>query len=115
MFTEQAPGGQALVLKRNSRRFALLIALACPLGGTASADQFSVAGEANAAFSIASTSGTVSSGSNSMAFTTAPSLTTTSLSLGGTGAFNIGGTLTATGSEPAGSYTGSYDVNVAYN
>lgn len=80
----------------------------------ASADQFSVTGNANAAISITSAPGTVSNGSTTMAFTTAPSFNNASLTLAGTGAFSVGGTLTATGTEPAGNYTGTYAVTVSY-
>lgn len=84
-------------------------------GSTNSADQFTVAGDASRSFSITTTGGNVTSGSTNLAFTTTPSAGTASLSSTGTASFTVGGTLTVTGTAPAGSYTGSYSATVTYN
>lgn len=85
------------------------------LGGSVeAADSFTVAGDANRAFTIATTGGTVSNGSDSMAFTTSAA-TSGLLNASGTAAFSVGGALSIAGGESAGTYTGSYSVTVAYN
>lgn len=82
-------------------------------GSTEAADAFSVAGDAGRAFSITSGTGSVANGGTSMAFTTdAP---TSGTLTGGAATFSVGGTLTVAGGEAAGTYTGSYNVTVAYN
>ncbi|KUR71581.1 hypothetical protein AQZ52_08135 [Novosphingobium fuchskuhlense] len=83
-------------------------------GVAPSADAFTVAGDSNRSYAITTGSGSVTSGSNSIAFTTAPSASNATLS-GGAGSFTVGGTLTLTGTEVAGSYTGSYPATVTYN
>jgi hypothetical protein len=82
--------------------------------GTVAADAFDVAGDANRSFSIVTTGGSVSNGTDTMAFSTASAASGT---LDGTGnaAFTVGGTLTVGGTESAGTYTGSYDATVEYN
>ncbi len=84
-------------------------------GSTTAADSFTVAGDANRAYSIATTGGTVTSGATNLAFTTTPSAVTGTLSAAGTGSFTVGGTLTVTGAAPTGAYTGTYSATVAYN
>ncbi|NBC36915.1 DUF4402 domain-containing protein [Novosphingobium sp. FSY-8] len=84
-------------------------------GSTVSADSYSLTGDANRSFSIATTSGSVSNGSRSMSFTTAPSASGGTLSASGAASFTVGGTLTVAGTEPAGVYTGSYNATVTYN
>lgn len=86
-------------------------------GSVEAADQFTVAGDPSRTFSIAATNGSVSNGLATptlMGFTTDVAA---SGALDGSGAasFSVGGTLTVAGGEPAGTYTGSYDVTVAYN
>ena len=83
-------------------------------GSNETADAFEVSGDANRSFSITSTAGSVSNGTDTMSFTTdAPSAGT----LDGSGAatFSVGGVLTVAGGESAGTYTGTYDVTVTYN
>ena len=82
--------------------------------GTVSADAFDVAGDANRSFSIVTNSGSVTNGATSMTFTTTSA---SSGLLDGTGnaSFTVGGTLTVGGTEPAGTYSGSYDATVEYN
>ncbi len=84
-------------------------------GSTTSADSFTVAGDANRSYSIATTSGNVTSGATNLAFTTTPSAGTASLSATGTGSFTVGGTLTVTGTAPTGAYSGTYTATVSYN
>lgn len=83
-------------------------------GSAEAADQFDVAGDANRSFSITTGGGTVANGGTTMTFTTTAAGSGT---LDGTGAasFSVGGVLSVAGGEPAGVYTGSYDVTVAYN
>ncbi|KUR71865.1 hypothetical protein AQZ52_08145 [Novosphingobium fuchskuhlense] len=84
-------------------------------GSATSADQFTVAGDASRSFSITTTGGNVTSGSTNLAFTTSPSAATAALGTTGTASFTVGGTLTVTGTAPAGSYTGTYSATVTYN
>lgn len=84
-------------------------------GSTSSADAFTVAGESGRSFSIATTGGTVTSGSASMSFTTSPSATSATLGSSGTASFSVGGTLTVSGTAVAGAYTGTYSATVTYN
>ena len=79
------------------------------------ADQFVVKGDNNRNFIIATTGGSVSNGTVTMAFTTTPSAAAGTLSATGVGAFSVGGTLTVVGTEAAGTYSGSYNAFVAYN
>ena len=65
-------------------------------GTTTAADSFTVAGDANRSYSIATTGGNVTSGATSLAFTTTPSAATAALSATGAGSFTVGGTLTVT-------------------
>ena len=84
-------------------------------GSTTAADSFTVAGDANRSYSIATTGGNVTSGGTSLTFTTAPSATTATLSAAGTGSFTVGGTLTVSPTAPIGAYNGTYSATVAYN
>ncbi len=79
-----------------------------------SADEFDVAGDDGRTFDITATGGDVTeTGGDTMAFTTdAPATGTLT---GGVYTLNVGGTLTVVGGETAGTYSGSYDVTVAYN
>lgn len=82
---------------------------------TNSADSFSVTGDKGRSYSISTGSGTVTSGLNSMSFTTSPSAATATLSSSGAGSFTVGGTLTVAPSQAVGVYTGSYSATVTYN
>lgn len=85
------------------------------LGGSVeAADSFTVAGDANRAFTIATAGGSVTNGTDTMNFTTTAA-TSGALDASGAAAFSVGGTLSIAGGESAGNYTGSYDVTVAYN
>jgi len=87
-------------------------------GGAPAADAFTVSGGASRTFTINVSSGTVSNGGTTpttMAFTTTASATTGTMSATGTASFTVGGTLTSIGTEPSGTYNGSYSVTVAYN
>jgi hypothetical protein len=86
-----------------------------PGGPTPTADAFTVAGEKKTGFSITTTGGSVSNGAKSMAFTTTPSAANATTDKAGTFSFTVGGKLTVTGTETAGTYTGSYTATVAYD
>lgn len=80
-------------------------------------DSFSVTGQPNTPLVISTTNGTVTSGANTMSFTTTPMATLWLIP--GTGAsatasFTVGGTLTVGVNQPAGAYTGTYSCTVAY-
>ena len=83
-------------------------------GGSPAADAFTVAGDSTRTFTIATTNSTVANGATTMAFTTTPSAATGTL-VAGAASFTVGGTLTAVGTEGAGTYTGTYSVTVTYN
>jgi hypothetical protein len=85
-----------------------------PGGSSTTADQFALTGDNSRNFGITTTGGTISNGSKTMAFTTAPSATTATTSATGTYSFTVGGTLTATGTETPGAYTGTYNATVVY-
>ena len=79
-------------------------------------DVFAVSAQGGTGFSISSSAGTVSSGGNSMTFTTVPSLSGGACF--GTGpalcTFTVGGTLSVNAAQPAGAYTGTYTATVTY-
>jgi hypothetical protein len=79
------------------------------------ADQFTLTGEKRRTFTIATTSGSVTNGLNTMTFTTSPSSTSGSTSTTGTFSFTVGGKLTVAGGESGGHYTGSYNATVVYD
>ena len=86
-------------------------------GSLEASDQFTVEGDAGRRFSITTGAGQVSNGAATpvtMDFTTDARANHT-LDAAGDAAFSVGGTLTVAGGEPAGVYTGSYAVTVAYN
>ena len=84
-------------------------------GSTTAADSFTVAGDANRSYSIATSGGNVTSGATNLAFTPAASASTATLSATGTGSFTVGGTLTVTATAPTGAYSGTYTATVSYN
>ncbi|WP_248633926.1 DUF4402 domain-containing protein [Novosphingobium nitrogenifigens] len=83
-------------------------------GSSTAADQFTLTGDSGRNFGITTTSGTLTNGTKTMSFTTAPSAASGTLSASGTYSFNVGGTLTVAGTETAGAYTGTYNATVAY-
>ncbi len=85
-----------------------------PGGSTTTADQFTVTADGNRNFGITTTSGTISNGTKTMSFTTVPSSASLTSSSSGTANFTVGGTLTVTGTETPGSYTGTYNATVQY-
>lgn len=90
--------------------------VACPTRTTAAA-AFDVAGQNTYTYAISlPTSTTLTSGTNNMTVDTFVD------SKGGTGtltasgdSFTVGATLHVTAAQPAGNYTGTFDVTVAYN
>jgi len=86
-------------------------------GSTNSADGFTVGGEADRAFSISTTDGSVTNTADSgktMDFTTS-AVSSGSLDSSGAATFAVGGTLTVPASATAGDYTGTYSATVTYN
>jgi len=83
-------------------------------GSTTSADAFTLTGDNSRNFGITTTGSTITNGTKTMAFITSPSAASGTTSSSGTANFTVGGTLTVTGTEGAGSYTGTYNVTVTY-
>jgi len=86
-----------------------------PGGATATADKFSLTGDATRNFSIATTNSSITNGTKTMAFITAPSAAGGTTSATGTYSFTVGGTLTVTGTETPGNYSGTYNATVTYD
>ena len=84
---------------------------------TNAADSFTVKGDPNRSFAIATQSGTVTGvvSNSTMAFTTVPSATSAVLSVAGASAFTVGGTLTVASGQAADTYNGTYNATVTYN
>lgn len=83
-------------------------------GSVESADAFSVEGDPSRRFSISTGAGSVTSGANSMAFTTDARANHT-LDATGAASFTVGGTLTVGADQAEGLYAGVYAVTVTYN
>ncbi|MHA1540715.1 MAG: DUF4402 domain-containing protein [Alphaproteobacteria bacterium] len=92
----------------------------CPATGTTGA--FSVSGKSNTSVAVSVTSNATMSHSDSSTLTFIPSLSSTSVTLDGSGAGNIsvGGAVALTGTESAGEYSTTnsggvpYQINVVY-
>jgi hypothetical protein len=81
---------------------------------------FTVTGEPNATYNVTIPTGnvTLTSGGSTMvanAFTSNPAGTAGSLNAGGTQTLMVGATLTVGNAQAVGTYSGSFDVSVAYN
>lgn len=84
-------------------------------GGAAQAAQFTVTGDSGATYAVTlPASTTISAGANSMVVNTFTQNAVGTLT-GGTEVFNVGATLNVGVSQPSGSYTGTFNVTVAYN
>ena len=84
-------------------------------GGTMQEGMFTVNGEAGAEFTIAFGATTITSGGNNMTVNTfAHDAGATPVITGGSLLVRFGGTLNAAASQPAGAYTGTTTVTVAY-
>lgn len=85
-------------------------------GATVSAGAIGItAGEASATVTITTpASATLASGGNNMTVNGFSAPATVALSAGGTGSFNIGGTLQVGASQATGNYAGSFNVTLAY-
>ena len=83
-------------------------------GSSTMADSFRVIGEGGRMFSVTTGPGTVTHGSQSMSFTTVPSVTTGVIALVGHTYLTVGGTLTVNANQTPGGYQGSYPVTVNY-
>jgi hypothetical protein len=78
--------------------------------------QFKVTGEADLGYSITmDTSTTIVSGSNSMAVNNLEHDATGTLDGRGEEIFKVGGVLTVSNGQAAGTYTGTFNVDAAYN
>lgn len=85
-------------------------------GSVVAADAFSLTGDYNRNFAIATGSGTVTNaGGATMPFTTTASAATGTLDATGNAAFTVGGTLTVAAQQAVGVYNGSYNATVTYN
>lgn len=84
-------------------------------GSVIRADRFRARGQANRLIGITTGSGTVTSGTNSMTFTTVPDAPTATIGATGAVFFNVGGTLNVGFNQTAGNYSGTYSVTVTYN
>jgi hypothetical protein len=83
-------------------------------GSTNSADAFSLTGDNSRNFGITTTGGSITNGSSSMTFTTAPSAASGTTSSTGAATFTVGGTLTVGTGLVTGAYTGTYTATVQY-
>jgi hypothetical protein len=84
-------------------------------GSGNSPDAFSVEGDPNRTFTIITSGGSVSNGTDTIPFTTLGSGRTGTLDGNGATTFKVGGLLRVSGSESRGEYTGSYVAIIAYN
>jgi len=84
-------------------------------GSMPSSDTFTVTGDDARSFTISTTNGTVTNGAVTIPFATNHWPATTGTLVGGKASFSVGGTLTLTGTEPAGTYSGTYSATVTYN
>ena len=83
-------------------------------GSTNAADGFALTGDNSRSFGITTTGGSITNGSITMTFTTAPSAATGTTSSAGAATFTVGGTLTVGTGLVAGAYTGNYTATVQY-
>jgi len=88
------------------------VGLTC--SGAHNAAAFGVAGSSNEIVTVsADSSVTLTSGSNSMTASLAPTASTLTLA-GGVASFNVGGSLAVGGNQAAGAYAGTFNVTVNY-
>jgi hypothetical protein len=85
------------------------------VGSITAADRMIVQGDGNRLVSITTGPGAVTNGSQSMSFSTTPSLPAGNIPVLGAGYFTVGGTLTVNSGQAPGTYSGTYPVTVAYN
>ncbi len=122
-FAAGATGGTVTLTPGGARTAGGGVTLA---GGTAGAARFDVSGSASLTYSIVfSGAATLSDGSNTMAFTrisdtsasaiTSGDVATGTLSSGGAQSIFVGGVLTVSANQPAGTYAGSVTATVEYN
>ena len=83
-------------------------------GSATAMDFFVASGDPNRLLGIVTGSGTVTSGTRTMTFTTTPMLNAGFLPSTGSGYFTVGGTLNVAASQAPGTYNGSYSVTVTY-
>ncbi len=83
-------------------------------GSTVSADQFSVTGEPGRSFGIGTPDGSITNGTKTIPFSTGAASLSGTINPTGGATFSIGAILTLSGTEPTGTYSGSYTVTVGY-
>jgi len=83
-------------------------------GSSTTMDYFIATGDPGRQIGIVTGGGTVTSGANSMTFTTLPMLASGFLPFTGSGYFTVGGTLNVNANQARGTYNGSFAVTVAY-
>lgn len=110
-FTTGTTGGTVVVTRAGNGSATGDVTLVA--GSTESSDSFTVTGDADRAFQVTALAGVVSNAGTDMAFV--PNAALNHTLTGGSVQFRVGGTLTVLGTEPAGTYTGTYAVTAAYN
>ncbi len=101
----------------SSRSYSGGVQLVSSVYGAAS---FNVTGAANSAYTVILPDNgaiTISNSSSTMvvnSFTVSPASNTLKLNSEGLSAFNIGGKLEVSANQPPGNYTGTFEVNIAY-
>ena len=85
--------------------------------GTGASPNFDLLGEPGLLVAISFTDATpdITSGGNTMTYALTSSANSLNLSGTGTGTFDVGGTLTVAANQPAGVYTGTFEVVAVYN
>lgn len=89
--------------------------VALAAGSSASTDRFIARGEPNRLISISTSGGVLRSGANAMTFTTTPMLPAGYIPTSGAGYFTVGGVLSVSLGQPAGTYSGTYVAAITYN
>lgn len=121
-FGQIAPGASpvSIVIDPTSEAISGGCPTAVICAGTPNAPTFNIVGNPGSLVYLTVPSATVqlSNGTDTMdvtAFTTNRAGDQVTLSGGGLGDFRVGGSLAVAASQPAGTYTGTFDVSVSYN
>ena len=121
-FGEIAPGASAvsIVVDPSTETLTGGCPSAVVCSGTPNAPTFNIAGNPGALVYVTFTNATeqLSNGTDTMDVTSLSTNLTSdqvTLSTGGTASFRVGGSLGVAASQAAGNYTGTLEVNVAYN
>ena len=113
---QNAAGGTVVVSATGAATVFTTVADADGGGGPSTRGVFSVTGQSGATYAVTVPAGTVNlvNGADNIVLSAFTSSNTGTLT-GGTDALYVGATGTLDGSEPAGTYTGTYTVTVTYN